>query len=71
MKAFTKEDAKRDIYDRQIEAQRVKRAQLRGSREEGITIGLRATARKMKALGLPLETITAATGLASEEVAAL
>jgi hypothetical protein len=96
MIAFTKEEADRDIYDRRIEAERVRKALIRRGLEEGreeghetglaegITIGeikgiaigmaqgeargLANTARNMKALGLPVDTIAAVTGLSLTEV---
>jgi predicted transposase/invertase (TIGR01784 family) len=71
------------IYDRQIEAERVRKALIRRGlekgREQGIAIGearsealgLIKTARRMKTLGLHADTIVAATGLSPKEVAEL
>ncbi len=87
MIAFTKEEADRDIYDRRIEAERVRMALIRRGLEEGREEGRKAglaegiaigearsavkTARKLKTMGLPADTIAAATGLSTEEVAKL
>jgi hypothetical protein len=71
MIAFTKEEAERDIYDRRIEAERVRKALIRRGLEEGIAIGEAKTARKMKTMGLSADLIAAATGLSMEEVANL
>jgi predicted transposase YdaD len=46
------------------------RGEIRGE-ARGVAIGVAATARKLKALGLPEDTIAAATGLSPEEVAEL
>lgn len=80
-----------DIYDRRLEAERVRNALIRRGLEEGREVGreegrvegraegiaigrssaVSETARRMKVLGLSLETIAVATGMPEPEIARL
>jgi predicted transposase/invertase (TIGR01784 family) len=68
---LSSDESARAIREAQARARRDHFAQLANAREEGEARGRRATAQSLLRLGVPLETILTATGLAKEEILAL
>ncbi len=79
MEAFSKQDKARYTYDRRLEWERLQLGMKEEARAEGVAEGkaeglaeaTRDVAKKMLALGIPAETIVAATGVPKEELSAL
>ncbi|MDP2816193.1 MAG: hypothetical protein Q8O19_05895, partial [Rectinemataceae bacterium] len=77
---FTKEEEERDVYRCQVEAERLANS-IRGEvtrkglaeglaqgKIEGMRLASLENAGKMKALGIPLATIIAVTGISEEDM---
>jgi predicted transposase/invertase (TIGR01784 family) len=84
---MSEDEANRMIYEARLKAQRDEYSRVQGARKEGLEEGLEQgleqglergrqeerneDAQTLKALGIPVEKITHATGLSPDEIAAL
>jgi predicted transposase/invertase (TIGR01784 family) len=75
LQVMSEDEANRMIYEARLKAQRDEYSRLQGAlrkgREQGWQEGREKVARNLKALDVPVEKITRATGLSADEVAAL
>jgi predicted transposase/invertase (TIGR01784 family) len=71
LQVMSEDEANRMIYEARLKAQRDEYSRIQGARREGLEEGLEKAARALKALGIPVEKITQATGLSADEIAAL
>ena len=71
MAAYTKRDARRDVYRRRFEFLATQASLELEAKQEGRAEGRAENARKLKALGVAIDIIVQASGLSREEVEAL